>query len=69
MRLTRSSIQPNNKAGYETDEAYMELSIPVIDESMGLTFGGYGIKELRVDFANPQFSQIMKQDMRLMSNI
>jgi iron complex outermembrane receptor protein len=51
MKLTRSSVQPNNEAGYETDEQYIELSIPVIDESMGLTFGGYGIKELRVDFA------------------
>ena len=51
MKLTRSSVQPNNKAGYETDEQYIELSIPVVDESMGLTFGGYGIKELRVDFA------------------
>ena len=34
MRLTRSSIQPNNKAGYETDETYLELSIPVVGESM-----------------------------------
>jgi outer membrane receptor protein involved in Fe transport len=49
MKLTRSSVQPNNKAGYETDESYVELSIPVIDESMGLTFNGYGIQELRLD--------------------
>ena len=51
MKLTRSSVQPNNKAGYETDETYIELSIPVVGESMGLTLGGYGIKELRVDFS------------------
>jgi iron complex outermembrane receptor protein len=49
MKLTRSSVQPNNKAGYETDESYVELSIPVVDESMGLTFNGYGIQELRLD--------------------
>ena len=51
MKLTRSSVQPNNKAAYDTDETYIELSIPVVDESMGLTFGGYGIQELRIDFA------------------
>ena len=51
MKLTRSSVQPNNSAGYDTDETYIELSIPVVDESMGLTFGGYGIQELRVDYS------------------
>ena len=51
MKLTRSSVQPNNKAGYETDESYVELSIPVVDESMGLTFKGYGIQELRLDLS------------------
>ena len=51
MKLTRSSVQPNNYAAYDTDETYIELSIPVISESMGLTFGGYGIQELRIDFA------------------
>ena len=55
MKLTRSSVQPNNKAAYDTDETYIELSIPVVDESMGLTFGGYGIQELRVDFQEEKF--------------
>ena len=51
MKLTRSSVQPSNKASYETDESYIELSIPVVSESMGLTLGGYGIQELRVDYS------------------
>ena len=67
MRLTRSSIQPNNKAGYETDEAYIELSIPVIDESMGLTFGGYGIKELRVDFAKREIDNTFSGEYTVQS--
>jgi outer membrane receptor protein involved in Fe transport len=49
LKLTRSSVQPNNKVSYDTKENYLEIQLPIVDESMGLTKNGYGIKELRID--------------------
>ena len=49
LKLTRSSVQPNNYVMYDTKEDYFELSVPLVDESMGLNFKGYGIVNLRLD--------------------
>ena len=49
LLLTRSTPIVDNVNSYDTDERYVEFSVPLIDDDMGLTFKGWGIKELRLD--------------------
>lgn len=50
-RLTRSAVAgyTDNSGAYTTDEVFAELSVPVVTESMGLTYMGWGIQDLRID--------------------
>ena len=51
QRLTRSAIAgyAQNEGGYSSDEVFGEISIPLVDEDMGLTYMGWGIQDLRID--------------------
>jgi hypothetical protein len=49
LRLTRSSPRNSNLQSYDTNESYLELSIPLVSPENGLTYNGWGILELRVD--------------------
>ena len=49
LLLTRSTPIVDNVNTYDTNERYVEFSVPLVDDEMGLTFKGWGIKELRLD--------------------
>jgi outer membrane cobalamin receptor len=52
-RLGRSAVAGynDNQGSYTSEEYYGELSLPLVNESMGLTYMGWGIQDLRVDAA------------------
>jgi len=49
LKLNRSAPRDSNLRSYDTNESYLELSIPLVSPEMGLTYKGWGILELRVD--------------------
>jgi len=49
LKLNRSAQRPSVKNIYDTNESFMEISLPLVSEDMGLTYMGWGVKELRID--------------------
>ena len=52
-RLGRSAAAGynDNQGSYTSEEYYGELSLPLVNEAMGLSYMGWGIQDLRVDAA------------------
>lgn len=49
--LTRSAARGDMEADVRIDEEYYEISLPLISSDMGLTWNGWGIQDLRIDYS------------------